>query len=98
MTTEWLRYRVPLEFQPAFLQADADIWTTVLSRQPGFMLKQIWLNPKDPEEVNLVIQWQSKESWKSIPHLLLQETEQQFVKALGQQFELLEVLEYNVES
>jgi uncharacterized protein (TIGR03792 family) len=95
MTIEWLRYRVPSEVVQSFLKADAEIWTTMLSQQVGFISKQTWLNPAKPHEINLVIYWKSKEHWKAIAHIVLQETDRRFVETVGQ-FELLEVLEYEV--
>jgi uncharacterized protein (TIGR03792 family) len=95
MTVEWLRYHVPRELHEVFLKADAEIWTATLSQQPGFISKQIWLNPTKSNEINFVICWQSKEHWKAIPPSVLQETNKKFVEAVGS-FELIEVLEYNV--
>ena len=95
MTIEWLKYQVPSEVAESFLKADAEIWTAMLSQQPGFISKQTWLNPQKPEEINFVICWQSKKHWKAIPQTLLEETDRKFVKAIGH-FELLEVLEYTI--
>lgn len=95
MTKEWLRYKVSRENIDYFLKADAEIWTAMLSRQPGFISKQTWLNPEQPEEVNLVICWQSKKHWKAISKTLLQETDKKFAETVGC-FELLEVLEYTI--
>jgi uncharacterized protein (TIGR03792 family) len=95
MTIEWLKYKVPRDESKIFLNTDANIWTAMLSRQPGFISKQTWLNPEQPEEVNLVICWQSKKHWKAISKTLLQETDKKFVETVGC-FELLEVLEYTI--
>jgi uncharacterized protein (TIGR03792 family) len=95
MTVEWLNYQVPREMIETFLKADAEIWTAMLSRQPGFVSKQTWLNPDKPNEINFVILWQTKAHWKAIPKTLLQETDKNFIKAVGR-FELLGVLEYTV--
>lgn len=61
MTIEWLRYQVPQELHDVFLKADAEIWTAMLSQQTGFIGKQSWFNPELPNELNLVIQWESKD-------------------------------------
>jgi uncharacterized protein (TIGR03792 family) len=95
MTVEWLKYQVSKEDAASFLKADAEIWTTILSRQPGFISKQVWVNPEKPDEINLVICWQSKEHWKTISQTLLQATDKRFVEAVGC-FELTEVLEYTI--
>jgi uncharacterized protein (TIGR03792 family) len=96
MVIEWLRYQVPQELHETFLKADAAIWTTTLLQQAGFIGKQIWFNPEIPNELNLVIQWQTKEDWKAIPEVRLLETHEAFVREVGQIFTLLEVLEYEI--
>jgi hypothetical protein len=40
MVIEWLRYRVPTEFQVVFLEVDARLWTVTLAAQPGFLGKE----------------------------------------------------------
>jgi uncharacterized protein (TIGR03792 family) len=96
MTIERLRYHVPETSRDVFLKADDAIWTAVLSQQAGFVSKQTWLSPDAPDELDLVIQWQSREHWKTIPEALLLETNAAFVKKVGAMFTLLEVLEYEV--
>ena len=96
MFVEVLRFRIPLDQQTAFIQADAEIWTTVLSRCPGFARKEVWGNTDDPEELSLVIHWASREQWKSIPLSLLEQTEQQFWQALGKTYPMVTSLEYRV--
>ena len=95
MTIEWLTYQVPKKDRESFLKADAEIWTTILSEQAGFISKQTWLSSEKPDEINFVICWQSKEHWKAVSKTLLQEIDKKFVEAVGR-FELLEVLEYEV--
>jgi uncharacterized protein (TIGR03792 family) len=95
MTIEWLKYKVPRETTKIFLKADAKIWTAMLSQQSGFIAKQVWLDSEKPDEINLIVCWQSKEHWKAVPQTLLQETDAKFIETVGQ-FELLEVLEYEV--
>jgi uncharacterized protein (TIGR03792 family) len=95
MTVEWLNYKVFRELHDVFLKADAEIWTAMLSQQAGFISKQTWLSSEKPDEINFVICWQSKEHWKAISKTLLQETDKKFREAVGQ-FELVEVLEYEI--
>jgi uncharacterized protein (TIGR03792 family) len=58
--------------------------------------KEIWLNPKDDSELVLVIYWQSKDAWKSIPASVLEETDRRFTEAMGESFPFLEEGEYQV--
>ena len=66
MVIEWLRFDVPAPSRAAFLKRDAEVWTSGLSRYPGFIGKEIWL---EPETGNLiaVIRWENMSAWKGIP-------------------------------
>jgi uncharacterized protein (TIGR03792 family) len=96
MVIEWLKVKVPLEKRERYIQKDAEIWTAVLSQYPGYVGKEIWLNPKDDSELVLVIYWQSKDAWKSIPASVLEETDRRFTEAMGESFPFLEEGEYQV--
>ncbi len=66
MVIEYLRFDVPSNQRAAFLAADAAIWTASLSRYPGFMGKETWLDQATGHVVTL-LRWQTLEAWKSIP-------------------------------
>jgi hypothetical protein len=57
--------------------------------------RQCFHSKQDSSRNNFVICWQLKEHWKAISKTLLQETDKKFREAVGQ-FELVEVLEYEV--
>jgi uncharacterized protein (TIGR03792 family) len=96
MIIEWLRYRVPTEFQTAFLEADARLWTQTLAAQPGFLGKESWLEPADAQTLTLVIRWASLAEWKSIPVSVLETADRAFITALGKNFEMLESRSFEV--
>ncbi len=96
MVIEWLKVKVPLEKRERYIQKDAEIWTAVLSQYPGYVRKEIWLNPQDESELVMVIHWQSKDAWKSIPTSVLEETDRRFTEAMGESFPFLEEREYQV--
>ena len=50
----------------AFLDADARVWTTFLSRQLGFLRKEVWLPADRPNTVVVMVWWQTRELWKAI--------------------------------
>ncbi|AMW30029.1 MULTISPECIES: TIGR03792 family protein [Oscillatoriales] len=66
MVIEWLRFKVPPTLWEAFIQKDEQVWTEGLKQFPGFIGKETWVDPK-LEEVILVIRWETREQWKSIP-------------------------------
>ncbi|NJP09933.1 MAG: TIGR03792 family protein [Leptolyngbyaceae cyanobacterium RU_5_1] len=97
MVIEWLKIEVSRELQEKFIQTDEAIWTATLAKYPGFLGKHVWINPKEPNEVVLVIHWASLENWKSIPADVLEETERQFSAQMGKgTYRLVEVKEYQV--
>ncbi|MFB2935131.1 TIGR03792 family protein [Aerosakkonemataceae cyanobacterium BLCC-F154] len=96
MVIEWLKFQVDLERREEFIQKDMEIWTPVLAQSPGFLAKEVWINPDSPAEVIFVIHWASHEQWKSVSQKLLDETEQRFAEAMGNSYQMLESQEYQV--
>ncbi|MFN3266790.1 MAG: TIGR03792 family protein [Deinococcales bacterium] len=66
MVVEFLRFAVSPEDRATFLEADAAIWTAALSRYPGFIAKETWIDQETGHVVTM-IRWQDLNSWKSIP-------------------------------
>lgn len=96
MVIEWLRFRVPPQLREKFIQKDAEIWTALLSSYPGFLGKEIWINPKNDAEITVVIRWESLERWKSVPRDRLDAAERLFSQAMNHQSELIEAGDYQV--
>lgn len=67
MVIEWrLQFKVPPDKWEAFIRRDEEVWTEGLKQFPGFVGKEIWVDP-EKEEVIGVIRWETREQWKSIP-------------------------------
>ena len=66
MVTEELRLQVSAEAKAAWLNAEKEIWEPWLSTQDGFLGRQLFWN-KEKEEALILVNWQSKKLWKSIP-------------------------------
>jgi uncharacterized protein (TIGR03792 family) len=96
MVIEWLKIEVPPEIREKFIQKDAEIWTTFLATCPGFLGKEVWLNPNDPTKLTLVIRWETRENWKSISSERLQQVEEQFDQAMGDNYPIIDSAEYQV--
>ncbi|MBD2344405.1 TIGR03792 family protein [Anabaena subtropica] len=96
MVIEFLKFRVDPSWRETFIQKDAEIWTTALAKYPGFLGKEVWINPNDPTELVLIIHWKTKEQWKAIPVVDLQAIEQKFSQAVSNSYELVESGEYQV--
>lgn len=97
MVIEWLKVRVSPELREKYIQKDEEIWTTALSKYPGFLGKQVWINPKQQDEVVLVIQWQSREAWNRVSAQHMEETERLFSQAMGKAvYSIIEEGEYQI--
>ena len=66
MVTEELRLKVPADAKAAWLNAEKEIWDPWLSSQDGFLGRQLFWD-KEKEEALILLNWKSKQLWKSIP-------------------------------
>ena len=62
---EELRLKVPASYKEVWLNTEKEIWEPWLSIQEGFMGRQLFWN-KEKEEALILVNWESKKSWKSI--------------------------------
>ena len=63
---EELRLKVPADSKAAWLNAEKEIWEPWLSSQDGFLGRQLFWD-KEKEEALILVNWESKKLWKSIP-------------------------------
>ena len=63
---EELRLKVPREAKAVWLNAEKEIWEPWLSSQEGFLGRQLFWD-KQKEEALILVNWESKKLWKSIP-------------------------------
>lgn len=96
MVIEWLKIKVSSELREKFIEKDAQIWTAMLSGYPGFLSKEVWINPETPTEVVLIIRWQTLEQWKAVPQERLAQIEKRFTKEFGEQQEIIEAAQFQV--
>ncbi len=66
MVIEELRLKVPVASKAAWLNAEKEIWDPWLSSQEGFLGRQLFWD-KEREEALILVSWESKKLWKSIP-------------------------------
>ena len=62
---EHLKLEVPRKFKNAWLKAEEGSWEPWLSKQDGFLGRQLFWDPK-VEEATLLIGWKSRSVWKNI--------------------------------
>ncbi len=66
MVVEELVVQVAPADHAAFCAADARVWTAFLAAQAGFVRKETWVDPAEPDRLHLLIWWESREAWKRI--------------------------------
>jgi len=97
MVIEWLKFEVVPDAKQQFIEKDQEIYSEFLGKYPGFLGKEIWLNPQVENEVIIVIYWQTREAWYSVPKEAVDKTEIQFAQAVGaDNYQLVEIKEYQV--
>ena len=62
---EELRLSVPLKYKKTWLQAEKEVWEPWLSKQDGFLGRQIFYNEKTGEAL-LLVKWKNRNLWKNI--------------------------------
>lgn len=92
---EWLQFQIPIEVQANFIEKDRRIWTSFLSKQKGFIHKEVLTNIAKPEELTLLIYWQTLADWKRIPQNLLDEVQTHFEQELGTYYPIMESRAYH---
>ncbi|MEM1233990.1 MAG: TIGR03792 family protein [Pseudomonadota bacterium] len=83
MIIEHLTVAIPSGRASEFLDHDTAIWTATLAQQPGFVGKETWIEAEDDTRVHLIIRWETREQWKSVPGDLLAETDARMAAAFG---------------
>ncbi|MBW4691077.1 MAG: TIGR03792 family protein [Lyngbya sp. HA4199-MV5] len=97
MVIEWLKIQVVPELREKYIQKDEEIWTTALSKYPGYLGKQVWIDPNNLDKVVLVSYWASREAWKTVPAKDLEAIEARFAQQMGKDtYKIVEEGEYQV--
>ena len=96
MVIELLKFKMNPAGREIFIQKDEEIWTTALNKYPGFLGKEVWINPNDQSEVVIVVKWETRELWKSIPQRDLDAIESKFDASLEFNYEMVESSEYQI--
>ncbi|MGD1920555.1 MAG: TIGR03792 family protein [Pleurocapsa sp.] len=99
MVIEWLKFTVDSESREQFIQKDEAIWTANLATYPGFLGKEVWIEPNAPNRVIFTIRWQTREQWKSIPVKDLMAIEKEFSTVMGKmeiEYKMIESKEFQI--
>lgn len=96
MVIEYLKFRVSPKLRETFIQKDSEIWTLMLASCPGFISKEVWIEPETPDQVILIIRWTSREQWKAVSQEQLEATQQQFDQGFGKDYQMIQASEYQV--
>ena len=63
--TEELRLKIPFEFKKFWIESEKNIWEPWLSKQEGYLGRQIFWDKKR-EEGLILVNWKNKKLWKEI--------------------------------
>ena len=74
---EELRLKVPADAKAVWLNAEKAIWDPWLSSQEGFLGRQLFWD-KEKEEALILVTWESKKLWKSIPMSMVNIVQEKF--------------------
>ena len=99
MVIEWLKFTVDQDSREQFIQQDEAIWTAALSTYPGFLGKEVWIEPNAPDKVIFTIRWHTRQQWKSIPRSDLVDIEKNFsiaMKKMNIKYKMVESKEYQI--
>ena len=77
LVIEELRLKVPADAKAAWLNAEKEIWDPWLSSQDGFLGRQLFWD-KEKEEALILVNWESKKLWKSIPMSEVNKVQEKF--------------------
>ena len=84
---EELRLKVPSNFKEEWLQAERNIWDPWLSKQNGFLGRQIFWD-KEKEEALILVKWENKKLWKNISMEEVNEIQERFEKNVQESLQL----------
>ena len=62
---EELRLSVPIKYKETWLKAEEEVWEPWLSKQNGFLGRQIFYNQEIGEAL-LLVKWENRNLWKNI--------------------------------
>ena len=97
MVIELLKFRVSPQSRDIFIQLDNKIWTKTLAQFPGFMGKEVWISPNIPDEITLIIRWETREKWKAIPLSVLAASDEEFAQEMQDHpYTMIEAEEYQI--
>ncbi|KGG16292.1 MULTISPECIES: TIGR03792 family protein [unclassified Prochlorococcus] len=74
---EYLKLNVPKQNRQAWLSAEKQSWEPWLKKQKGFLNRKLLWDPNS-EEAILLISWDSRAAWKSIPQKEIDTVQQLF--------------------
>ncbi|MCC3406259.1 MAG: TIGR03792 family protein [Microcoleus sp. PH2017_10_PVI_O_A] len=92
MVIEWLRFKVPPEKWEEFILRDEEVWTVGLKSLDGYLGKEVWVDAVE-NEVVMLIRWETREQWKSVPQSKIDELD---AKMGDLQMPIAESREYQV--
>lgn len=81
---EQLHFTVNPNTVEKFIELDYEIWTKMLSKQEGFVRKELWVSKNNTCEIFTITYWRDIKYWKKIDKKILEENGKKFASLLGE--------------
>ena len=81
---EYLRLKVPKEYQQAWLSAERTSWEPWLKTKKGFVDRKLFWDKKN-EEATILITWSTRQQWKDIPQFEIDMVQGNFEDIAGKE-------------
>ena len=64
---ELLRVKCVPGRRDEWLARDAEVWTPALAAHDGYLSKEVWPSIDHPDDVVIIVRWESLAQWKTFP-------------------------------
>ena len=64
---EMLRAKCVPGRREEWLRRDAELWKPALAAHDGYISKEVWPRIDNPDDVVIIVRWESLAQWKSFP-------------------------------
>ena len=85
--TEELRLKIPFEFKKFWIESEKNIWEPWLSKQEGYLGRQLFWD-QQREEGLILVNWKNKQLWKEISMNEVNEVQKKFEENVKESLEL----------
>lgn len=94
---EWLQFEVPAAEQALFIEKEYEIWEPIDRRSPDYLGKEMWRDAQDPNQLIMVNRWSSAAHHQGITKEMVQQAEQDFTAAVGEDYPIVAAKKFRLQ-